>query len=99
MSWPAVAGGLATTLFVLATLPMVIKARRSRDLRSYSGANLVIANCGNLLQSFYVVTLPPGPIWGIHFFNVLVTALMLYWWVRFGRARRSRAPRTVRSRG
>ncbi len=82
MHWPAIAGATATVLFVLSTLPMLIKARRSRDLRSYSGANLIIANCGNFLQSCYVITLPVGPLWAIHLFNTLASALMLTWWIR-----------------
>ncbi|MEJ7648239.1 MAG: hypothetical protein WKF57_04170 [Nakamurella sp.] len=82
MYWPAIAGTAATALFVLSTLPMLIKAQRSRDLSSYSGANLIIANCGNLLQTFYVITLPVGPIWAIHLFNTIASALMLTWWIR-----------------
>lgn len=91
MNWATLcagAGSVATMLFVVATLPMLIKAGRSRDLRSYSGANLVISNCGNLLQSLYVTSLPFGPIWGLHLFNTIASLLMLTWWLRHRQARR-----------
>ncbi len=78
----AIAGTLATLLFVGSALPMLIRARRTRDLSSYSPANLIIANVGNLAQSIYVITLPPGPLWLMHGFNVVVSALMLLWWLR-----------------
>lgn len=105
MNWTvlcATAGTAATVLFVVGTLPMLIKAARSKDLHSYSGANLVIANCGNLLQAVYVISLPVGPIWGLHLFNTIASLLMLTWW--HGHRRRTlrtptideeNAPRTV----
>lgn len=76
------AGAVAILLFVLSALPMLVRAARTRDLSSYSPANLIIANIGNLLQTGYVMSLPLGPIWGMHAFNVIVSALMLVWWLR-----------------
>lgn len=78
----AIAGTVATLLFVGSALPMLIRARRTRDLSSYSPANLIIANVGNLAQTIYVVTLPPGHVWLMHGFNVVVSGLMLLWWLR-----------------
>jgi hypothetical protein len=88
MNWTDLATGagtLATLLFVLAIMPMLLKAGRSQDLRSDSGAKLAIANCGNLLQSLYIASLPAGPIWGTHLFNTIASLLMLRWWLRFRR--------------
>lgn len=75
------AGMLATLLYVLASLPMLYKAARTRDLRSYSGANLVMANAANAAQTIYVATLPPGPLWLLHAFNTATAAVMLTWWL------------------
>ena len=78
----AIAGTVATLLVVGSALPMLVRARRTRDLSSYSPANLIIANVGNLAQTIYVITLPPGPLWLMHGFNVVVSALMFLWWLR-----------------
>ena len=92
-----VAGSLATGVFVVSTLPMLVRAVRTRDLSSYSGANLAFATVGNLLQSLYVITLPPGPAWVLHAFNTGVTGFMLLWWLRFSH-RRSYAGACARRR-
>ena len=78
----AIAGSLATALFVASAIPMVVRAARTRDLSSYSPANLIIANVANTLQTIYLLTLPPGPIWALHGCNTAVSALMLWWWYR-----------------
>lgn len=80
-------GMLATFLYIVATLPMLHKAVRTHDLASYSGANLFIANAGNVTQAIYVLTLPPGPMWVLHGFNTTVSALMLAWWLQCRRQR------------
>lgn len=95
VSAAAAAGTVATLLFVLSALPMLVRAARTRDLSSYSPANLVIANVGNLIQTFYVISLPAGPIWGMHLFNVIVSALMLTWWLRHHWLPARRAGRTL----
>src|SRR4051812_9699251 len=79
----AVAGIAATAVFVGSTLPMLLKAGRTRDLRSYSLANMALANLGNLLQWVYISSLPLGPIWLLHGFNTGSTALMLVWYLRY----------------
>ena len=45
-SVPLLAGMVSTTVFAGSVLPMLIKAVRSRDLSSYSLANLALANVG-----------------------------------------------------
>lgn len=77
------AGAVSTTLFVASYLPMLVKARRSQDLRSYSVSSLAVANVGNAVHTVYVVSLPVGPIWALHAFYLVSTALMLWWWVHF----------------
>ena len=52
---------------------------------SYSRGNLVLANVGNAVYSVYVFTLPAGPIWLLHTFYILSSALMLIWSLRYGR--------------
>lgn len=78
-------GVVATVLFVISQAPMLIKAARTKDLASYSGTNLVIANLGNVMQTGYIVTLPMGPVWALHGFNMLASGCMLFWWLRYGR--------------
>lgn len=79
---PIIAGMIATSLFVLSTLPMVLKAYRTKDVKSYSLSNLLLANAGNLIYSVYVFHLPPGPIWLLHSFYIVTTGLMLIWYLR-----------------
>lgn len=80
---PMIAGTIATSLFALSTLPMVVKAYRTKDLKSYSLGYLLLGNVGNLFYSIYVYSLPPGPIWLLHSFYLIVTALMLFWYLRY----------------
>ena len=77
------AGIASTTIFVASVLPMLVKARQTRDLRSYSRGNLVLANIGNGVHSVYVFDLPFGPIWALHGFYLVTSALMLLWSVRY----------------
>ena len=84
-SIPVTAGVIASMVFAASVLPMLRKAARSKDLRSYSRGNLVLANVGNAVYSVYVFTLPPGPIWLLHTFYICSSALMLIWSVRYGR--------------
>ncbi len=80
---PVVAGTVSTVLFVVSYLPMLVKAFRTRDLTSYSLGNLMIANVGNAVHSVYVFSLPLGPIWFLHAFYLLSTAVMLLWHRRY----------------
>ncbi|HEY7020528.1 MAG TPA: PQ-loop domain-containing transporter [Ktedonobacterales bacterium] len=80
---PVIAGTISTTIFALSTLPMLLKAFKTKDLRSYSLGNILLANAGNLIHSIYVFHLPAGPIWALHSFYLLTTALMLIWYLRY----------------
>ena len=79
------AGILSTGLFAMSYLPMLVKAARTRDLSSYSLGNLAITNVGNAVHSVYVFSLPLGPIWFLHSFYLVASALMLVWFVRYRR--------------
>ena len=80
---PTVAGAISTVIFVISTLPMLFKAFRTKDLRSYSLGNIATANVGNLVQCVYVLSLPVGPIWFLHGFYLVATFLMLLWVIRY----------------
>jgi hypothetical protein len=58
---------------------------RTKNLSSYSPAQLVLTNFGNVLYSAYVFSLPLGPIWALHSFYLVATALMLAWYFRYTR--------------
>jgi len=78
------AGSAAAAIFMLSQLPMLIKAGRTKDLTSYSFANIGLANLGNVLYAVYVFQVPPGPVWAIHGFNLTTSGLMLFWYLRYG---------------
>lgn len=81
----AVAAGVASTLiFTVSTLPMVLKACRTRDLGSYSLAALALATMGNVVHSVYVFNLPMGPLWALHGIHLVTTPLMLVLYMRYG---------------
>jgi hypothetical protein len=80
---PVIAGITSTVIFAVSTLPMLVKARRSHDLSSYSLGNIVLANLGNAVHTIYVYSLPPGPIWVLHSFYLASTAMMLVWYLRY----------------
>jgi hypothetical protein len=80
---PMLAGAVSSVVFVCSTLPMLVKAARTRDLSSYSLGNILLSNLGNLIHSVYVFHLPAGPIWALHSFHLLSTALMLVWYLRY----------------
>jgi hypothetical protein len=91
MNLPLLAGAISTTLFAVSMLPMLAKAARSRDLASYSLTNIAMTNLANLVHSFYVFSLPLGPIWLLHGFYAVASALMLVWFLRFRSTRRNRS--------
>jgi len=80
---PILAGIVSTIIFAFSTLPMLRKAAVTKDLASYSLGNIGLANVGNLVHSIYVFSLPVGPIWALHSFYLVSTALMLFWYVRY----------------
>ena len=80
---PVIAGVISTTIFALSTLPMLAKAFRTKDLRSYSLGNILLSNVGNAVHAVYVFHLPAGPIWLLHAFNLVTAGLMLVWYLRY----------------
>jgi hypothetical protein len=72
-----IAGSTSSAVFIASVLPMLVKAIRTHDLRSYSLGNLLLANIGNLVHSVYIFSLPAGPIWALHTFYLITTGLML----------------------
>ena len=62
---------------------MLLKALRTRDLDSYSLGYLALSNVANTVHSVYVFSLPLGPIWLLHCFYVVASALLLIWFLRF----------------
>jgi hypothetical protein len=84
------AGSISTALFVVSALPMLYKAACTRDLGSYSLGNLLLANVGNGFYAIYVFSMPVGPIWALHSFYMLSSALMLVWYLRYEVSKRRR---------
>ena len=80
---PVVAGAVSTAIFAASALPMLMKAFRTKDLKSYSLPNIALSNVGNVIHSAYVYSLPPGPIWVLHGFYLVTTGLMLLWYLRY----------------
>ena len=77
------AGSISSLIFVTGTLPMVIKAVKTKNLTSYSLGNIALSNMGNFIYWMYVVGLPFGPAWFLHCFNTLTTLLMLILYLRY----------------
>jgi uncharacterized protein with PQ loop repeat len=82
-AFPVMAGTVSTVIFGTSMLPMLVKAARTKDLSSYSLGNIVLANVGNVIHSIYVFHLPAGPVWALHTFYLIATALMLVWYLRY----------------
>jgi uncharacterized protein with PQ loop repeat len=91
---PVIAGTLSTIIFFIGTFPMLHKAYRTRDLRSYSKGMLLLNNTGNVIHAVYIYSLPAGPIWFLHGFYLVVTGLMLIWYIRYV-DRPKRTPRLI----
>lgn len=81
ISLQVLAGIASTVIFASSALPMLMKAARTKDLSSYSLSNLVLSNVGNAVHTVYVLHLPAGPIWVLHGFYVVTSALMLVWYL------------------
>lgn len=103
MNAVTVAGVISTLLFLGSNLPMVVRAARTRDVRSYSRGNLVMTNIGNAVYTVYVLSLPAGPIWLLHLVYTAVSAFMLlvhvYWTPRVLSTWNDRLPRRLSRRG
>ena len=61
---------------------MLLKAYRTKDLRSYSLGHLILVNTGNFLYWFYLAA-SSGPIWLLHGFYTLTMALLLAGYLRY----------------
>ena len=92
MDIPLLAGTLSTVIFAVSMLPMLAKAARTKDLGSYSLGNIALINLGNVVHTLYVVTLPVGPVWVLHGFYVVSSALMLAWCLRYRSATQATEP-------
>lgn len=78
------AGFLSTTIFISSALPMLAKAAKTRDLKSYSFANIALSNVGNLVHWLYIAQFPFGPIWLLHTFYTVTMLCMLVWYLQYG---------------
>jgi uncharacterized protein with PQ loop repeat len=96
LNLPVMAGAISTVIFAVSTLPMLVKAGRTKDLSSYSLSNILLANIGNVIHSVYVFDLPAGPVWVLHTFYLISTGLMLVWYVRYALRRKVRAAASPR---
>ena len=85
-----IAGTISSFIFAGGNIPMLWKVYRTRDVRSYSGLNVLMVNIGNLLYWFYVVNLPLGPIWILHTFYTVASGILLIMYLRFFPSRLSR---------
>jgi uncharacterized protein with PQ loop repeat len=88
---PVIAGIISSTIFTLSALPMLWKAFRMKDLKSYSLSNILLSNVGNIIHSIYIFHLPAGPIWLLHSFYLVTTGLMLVGYLRYERQSNARA--------
>ena len=78
-----VAGMISTVIFTTSNIPMLVKAAKTHDLKSYSDLNIALGNIGNLIHWVYIFQLPFGPIWFLHGFYTLSSALMCLWYFRY----------------
>ena len=77
------AGSISSLLFISANVPMLLKAFRAKNMRSYSLSNILLNNIGNLIYWLYISSLPIGPIWVMHTFYTATSVLMLAWYLRY----------------
>ena len=80
-----IAGAVASLIFIVSAIPSLTKVYRTRSVDSFSLASLWMLNVGNVLQWLYVLSLPPGPIYALHAWSTLSTALLLAWCYRYRR--------------
>ncbi len=90
------AGSMSTMIFAASNVPMLVKVLRTRDLRSYSATNLMLANVGNVIHWLYIASLPFGPVWLLHGYFTVTTALMLGLYLRF--RHKAKRKHTIRGR-
>jgi uncharacterized protein with PQ loop repeat len=77
------AGFTSTVMFMSSNLPMLVKAYKTKNLKSYSLGHIMLSNIGNLVYWLYIASLPFGPIWILQAFFTVSTGLMLFWYLRY----------------
>ena len=77
------AGSISSLLFISSNVPMLLKAFKTKNMRSYSLSNILLNNVGNLIYWLYISSLPIGPIWVMHTFYTATSILMLAWYLRY----------------
>lgn len=80
---PVFAGIVSSLIFASSTFPMLYRAFRTKDLKSYSLSSMLLSNLGNLIHSLYVFSLPMGPIWFLHSFFLITSGIMLFWYIQY----------------
>jgi hypothetical protein len=83
MNAATIAGVTSTAMFAGSSLPMVVRAARTRDVSSYSRSHLFMTNIGNAVHTVYIASLPPGPVWLLHCMYSGVAAFMFAAHVRW----------------
>jgi hypothetical protein len=77
------AGFTSTAMFVSGNLPMLFKAYKTKNLKSYSLSHIALGTLGNLTYWLYLASLPFGPVWILQGFFTLSSMLMLFWYLRY----------------
>lgn len=77
------AGFTSTAMFVTGNLPMLFKAYKTKNLKSYSFGHIALGTLGNLIYWLYIASLPFGPVWILQAFFTLSSLLMLFWYLRY----------------
>jgi uncharacterized protein with PQ loop repeat len=77
------AGFTSSVIFISSTLPMLHKAFKTKDLRSYSLGQLILGNVGNTVYWLYMLSLPVGPVWYLQAFFTTSSGLMLFFYLRY----------------
>jgi hypothetical protein len=78
-----IAGSVSSLFFISSNLPMLWKAFRTKNLRSYSATQILLNNVGNIIYWLYISSLPIGPIWVMHTFYTITSILMLIGYIRY----------------
>ena len=97
MNAATIAGVASTLMFAGSTLPMVVRAARTRDVSSYSRSHLFMTNAGNAVHTVYIASLPPGPVWLLHCMYSGVAAFMFAAHVRWAPNRTAIYPASLRA--
>ncbi|MGD8867005.1 MAG: hypothetical protein PVI01_05235 [Gemmatimonadales bacterium] len=83
MAPEAIAGAISSSMFAAGNIPMLVKATRTRSLSSYSQMQLAMGGTANIFHWFYISSLPFGPIWFLHSFHTVATAILILLYLRY----------------